>query len=54
MYFSPFDAQDPIPLDSQVLKIYYLHLIKDGLDIDTLQLEFHATMDDCDKKNSPT
>ena len=40
------DAQ--IPLGKDTTEYYYLHLIKDGLDIDTIRADYRAFINECD------
>lgn len=37
-----------IPLDKDTTEYYYLHLIEDGLDIDTIRADYRAFINECD------
>lgn len=47
----PYGRSDAlIPLDKDTTEYYYLHLIKEGLDIDTLRVDYRAAINDCSDK----
>ncbi len=49
--FYPYKNVDKeIPLDQDVTEYFYLHLVEQGLDIDTFKLEYRAILDDCNEK----
>ena len=39
-----------IPLDKDTTEYYYLHLIKQGLDVDTFKIDYRTSIDDCSDK----
>lgn len=39
-----------IPLEKDTTEYYYLHLIEDGLDIDTIRADYRAYINECDKQ----
>ena len=48
---SPYFGSDlTIPLEKDTTEYYYLHLIKQGLDVDTLQIDYRTSIDDCNEK----
>jgi len=47
----PYSGLDAlIPLEKDTTEYYYLHLIEDGLDIDTIRADYRAFIDECDKQ----
>ncbi|MEQ8237959.1 MAG: hypothetical protein RIA69_02040 [Cyclobacteriaceae bacterium] len=48
---SPYRRSDAlIPLEKDTTEYYYLHLIEQGLDIDTIRADYRAAINDCDEK----
>ncbi|MEQ8241467.1 MAG: hypothetical protein RIA69_19800 [Cyclobacteriaceae bacterium] len=48
---SPYRRSDAIiPLEKDTTEYYYLHLIEQGLDIDTLRVDYRAGINDCSEK----
>jgi hypothetical protein len=48
---SPYRRSDAIiPLEKDTTEYYYLHLRDQGLDIDTLRVDYRAVINDCSEK----
>lgn len=51
IYFRPYFGTDLlIPVNKDTTEYYYLHLIEQGLDVDTFRIDYRVDLDDCSEK----